>query len=381
MQTVAVPPGATLRFSAWMQAWSSNQDGREEFPDSYRSSGQTSMHMKVGIDPCGGEDPWSANVVWGPEHDAYDVYDYYEVRATAQCDKVTVFTHSMPEKALKHNDVYVDDAELVVIDASGVAAPASQPQAPASAPASSAPAVVNSAPPPAARPRPDGAIVHVVQAGDTVFGLALQYGVPMDQILQLNGLTKDSLIHIGDELVISAPPPTTPTADSTTASATTPAAASTPEQVALANQLSKTLLCVRAFNDDNGDGVFVAGDALVQGAVFNLADGSGKPIASYTSDGQSEPHCFTRLQPGTYRISIEPAPGTAATSDQRWGVALNSGTILNINFGSRHTGKEVATETTNGSDNLIGLALIAGAAGVAGWLIYQKRRGTPAIGP
>ncbi|HSD85725.1 MAG TPA: hypothetical protein VLG46_17815, partial [Anaerolineae bacterium] len=118
MQTVAVPPGATLRFGAWMHAWSTNQDGREEFPDSYRSSGQSSMHMKVGIDPCGGENPWSPSIVWGSEHDSYDQFGYYEVRATAQCDKVTVFTHSMPEKAMKHNDVYVDDAELVIIDAS-----------------------------------------------------------------------------------------------------------------------------------------------------------------------------------------------------------------------------------------------------------------------
>jgi hypothetical protein len=110
MQTVAVPPGATLRFSAWMHAWSTNEDGREEFPDSYRSSGQTSVHLKVGIDPCGGENPWGPNVVWGSEHDSYDQFGYYEVRATAQCDKVTVFTHSMPAKAMKHNDIYVDDA-------------------------------------------------------------------------------------------------------------------------------------------------------------------------------------------------------------------------------------------------------------------------------
>ena len=71
--------------------------------------------------------------------------------------------------------------------------------------------MVNAAPAPTALPRPDGAQVHVVKAGDTIFGLSLQYQVPMDQILQLNGLTKDSLIHIGQELVISAARATTPT--------------------------------------------------------------------------------------------------------------------------------------------------------------------------
>ena len=77
---------------------------------------------------------------------------YYEVRTTAQCDKVTVFTHSMPEKAMKHNDVYVDDAELVVIDASGVVIsqpqPQAQPQPPAQPSSPQQPAVVNSAPVP-----------------------------------------------------------------------------------------------------------------------------------------------------------------------------------------------------------------------------------------
>ena len=389
MQTVAVPPGTTLRFGAWMQAWSTNSDGREEIPGSYVSSGQTSMHMKVGIDPCGGEDPWSPNIVWGPEHDSYDVFGYYEVRATAQCDKVTVFTHSMPEKALKHNDVYVDDAELVAIDASGApVAIAPQPQPiqsqPAAAPSNSLPAVVNSAPQPTALPRPDGAIVHVVKAGDTVFGLSLQYDVPMDQILQLNGLTKDSFIHIGQELVISAPPPTAPAPQPTAPEAAAAASVTspTPEQAALANKPSKALLCVRAFDDVNGDGVFVAGDALVQGATFHIATSTGQPIASYTSDGLSEPHCFTRLPLGTYSVSIDPAPGTAAVSDQRWGVALDKGTIINVNFGSKQAVTAAAASSSPSDDvgSLIGLAFSVSAAGVVGWLVYRKRQGTSAAG-
>ncbi|HEY4721040.1 MAG TPA: hypothetical protein VII92_04285, partial [Anaerolineae bacterium] len=129
MQTVSVPPGSTLRFSAYMQAWSSNKDGNDSDPSSYLSSGQTSMHMKVGIDPTGGDNPWSPAIVWSSEHDAYDAFGYYEVRAVAQSDKVTVYTHSMPEQIRKHNDVYVDDAELVAI-AGGSPAPAAPETAP-----------------------------------------------------------------------------------------------------------------------------------------------------------------------------------------------------------------------------------------------------------
>ncbi len=373
MQTVAVPPGATLRFGVWMQAWSTNQDGRQEFPDSYNSTGQTSMHMKVGIDPCGGEDPWSPNVVWSPERDTYDQFGYYEVRATAQCDKVTVFTHSMPEKALKHNDVYVDDAELVIIDASGVAQPAPAQAQPAPVDSNSAQpsSVVNAAPAPTALPRPDGAIVHIVKAGDTVFGLALQYGVSMDQILQLNGLTKDSFIHVGQELVISGPPPgaATPAADNAA-----PAPTATPlpaTAVAIAEPSGKTQLCVRAFYDQNGNGVMTGDEQLVKDTLFQVSDQSGKTIASYTSDGLSEPHCFTRLAPGAYLVSVEPAPGAQPTSDQRWSVVLDKGTTATVDFGSRLS--EQKPEAPMGADGVLGLVLAAAVVGGIGVMVYRRR--------
>ena len=379
MQTVSVPPGSVLRFSAWMHAWSTNQDGRQEFPDSYLSSGQTNMHMKVGIDPCGGEDPWSPNIVWSPEHDTYDQFGYYEVRATAQCDKVTVYTHSMPEKAMKHNDVYVDDAELVVIDASSVVQPVPAPAQPAAAqPASQSASVINAAPAPTALPRPDGAIVHTVKAGDTVFGLALQYGVPMDQILQLNGLTKDSYIHVGQELVISAPPPVTAT-PAPQDSVPAPKATSLPATaVAVAEPTGKTQICVLAFNDQSGDGVMKRSEELVKDTVFQVSDRSGKPIVSYISDGLSEPHCFTRLSPGEYLVSVEPAPGMQPTSDQRWSVILGQGTTASVDFGSRPG--VTAAETSSGSDSAIGLVLGAMVLGGLGVMIYRQRKGRVGIG-
>ena len=378
MQTVAVPPGSVLRFSAWMHAWSTNQDGREEFPDSYVSSGQTSMHMKVGIDPCGGEDPWSPNIVWGPERDSYDQFGYYEVRATAQCDKVTVFTHSMPEKALKHNDVYIDDAELVIIDASGVVQSAPAPAQPAAAqPAPQSSSVVNSAPAPTPLPRPDGAIVHIVKAGDTIFGLALQYGVQMDQILQLNGLTKDSLIRVGQELVISAPPPTT-TTPAPKEAAPAPTATSLPATaVAMVEPSGKTQLCVRAFDDQNGDGVMGHSEVLVKDTLFQVSDQSGKTIASYTSDGMSEPHCFAHLTPGEYLVTVEAAPGTQPTSDQRWSVVLDKGTTATVDFGSHLSEKKA--ETSAGGEGAIGLVLAAAVLGGIGVLIYRQRKGSARI--
>jgi len=286
----------------------------------------------------------------------------------------------MPEKALKHNDVYVDDAELVVIDASGVVIPQaqSQPQAP-SAPAQPA-AVVNAAPAPTALPRPDGAQVHIVKAGDTIFGLSLQYQVPMETILQLNGLTKDSLIHIGQELVISAAASVTPTpapaaAAGSQPAASAPTATSIPATaIAMKEPSGKTQLCVRAFNDVNADGVMNGAEELAKDTLFTISDHSGKTVVSYTSDGQSEPHCFTRLTPGSYLISIEPVAGAQPTSDERWSVTLDQGTTATVNFGSRFT--ESSSSSTSEGGSAIGLMLAAIVLGGGGFVIYRQRRGT-----
>jgi LysM repeat protein len=371
LQTVNVPSGSVLRFGVWMQAWSSNQDGNDSDPSSYNSSGQTSMHMKVGIDPTGGDDPWSANIVWSPEHDAYDVFGYYEVRATAQSDHVTVFTHSMPEKGLKHNDVYVDDAELVAISVPA-GAPLPQPNSP-NAPA---PVIVNNfVPGPTATPHPDGSVVHVVKPGDSLFGLSLQYNVSMDQIMQLNGLTKDSFIVIGRELMISAPAATVtpePTIALTLAPTLAPTLTPTPERVAAAPKT--TQLCVRAFDDVDANSVYTASEPLVSGALFTLLNAQGQTLTTYSSDGISEPHCFNKLAPGNYSITVQPPSGLTATSDRRWSVILNSGTTVNVNFGSHKVEATLQADQASGAAGSIGFIVIGILVGIGGLYFYQRRK-------
>jgi hypothetical protein len=211
--------------------------------------------------------------------------------------------------------------------------------------------------------------------------LSLQYQVPMDLILQLNGLTKDSLIHIGQELVISAAAPATPTpvaAESVGSqpSASVPTATSIPATaIAMKEPSGKTQLCVRAFNDVNADSVMNGTEDLSKDTLFTISDNSGKTVVSYSSDGQSEPHCFTRLSPGNYLISIEPAAGAQPTSDERWSVTLDQGTTATVNFGSRFTEGSSSSAVDGGS--AIGLALAAIVLG-GGVLIYRQRRGTRA---
>lgn len=56
----------------------------------------------------------------------------------------------------------------------------------------------------------EGPIIHTVEAGQTLFGIALSYGKTLDEVLVLNGLTENSVIHPGNQLIIQPDPNATP---------------------------------------------------------------------------------------------------------------------------------------------------------------------------
>ena len=105
-----IKPGTLLRFSAYMMAWSSTEN------DPFKSTGQQSMGMRVGIDPFGGNNPWSPNIVWSPVQESWDVFSQFTVEAVAKNGLVSVWTRSQPVYAIMHNDVYVDATSLNVVN-------------------------------------------------------------------------------------------------------------------------------------------------------------------------------------------------------------------------------------------------------------------------
>jgi LysM repeat protein len=53
-----------------------------------------------------------------------------------------------------------------------------------------------------------GETTHVVQAGQTLVGIATVYGIPLADLLALNGLTMDSVIQPGDKILVRQAEPT-----------------------------------------------------------------------------------------------------------------------------------------------------------------------------
>ncbi|MCJ7619435.1 MAG: LysM peptidoglycan-binding domain-containing protein [Anaerolineae bacterium] len=65
--------------------------------------------------------------------------------------------------------------------------------------------------------------IHVVQAGDTLSGIARLYGTTVDAIVEANDLgSAEAIITEGQELVIPSAPPPVPTVEGTVAPASTP---------------------------------------------------------------------------------------------------------------------------------------------------------------
>ncbi|MFO7741587.1 MAG: LysM peptidoglycan-binding domain-containing protein, partial [Anaerolineae bacterium] len=246
-------------------------------------------------------------------------------------------------------DAYWDDASLVTT-APGIPPTSTPPPESTPLPEPDTPTPGPSPTPlPTATPRPDGATVHVVESGETLYGIALRYGVSADQIRELNpgSIGPNDLIQTGQELVISVsgeaatatplPEPTTATPEGEPEATPSP----TEEPAAGAS------ICVLAFHDRNGDTVRDPdAEELMPNVKFTLADASGV-VAEYSTDGVSEPYCFTELDAGSYRVIQEVPTGYEPTGLSEQNVALGAGTSFDFEFGSARIEEAPDSEETD----------------------------------
>jgi len=77
-------------------------------------------------------------------------------------------------------------------------------------------------------PNPDGSVVHLVQAGQTLWSIAATYKVSLPALLKLNGFTNSTFIYPGQKIAIKSPgtPPST-----TTSQAGSPVAATATQEL------------------------------------------------------------------------------------------------------------------------------------------------------
>ena len=425
-RVTGIAPGTRLRFSVSMMAFNcSSQQVCYGSPEGYgRSDLASDNHLRIGIDPNGGTDPFSASVVWSPMQNPVDVYAPFAVEAVAQADAVTVFTYAAPQHPAQFNIAYADNASLV---AAG--------QAPAPTVGATQPPVT----------LPAGTTTYTVKEGDTLSGIAVQFGIPLEQLLALNNLTTDSIIQVGQVLIVSGAAATSAPTQIPLPTATPSAAVSgtsltyvvqsgdslfgvalkfnlTLDQLLALNpgltrdsplQVGQTIvvgvatptpteaptatpasaaggLCLIAFDDDNGDGRRDSDEPPVAGVLFEVIDGNGNSLARNTSAASDEPYCLSDLAAGRYTVNITSPSDRLPTTETSVLIGLLAGETFNVDFGSRAaltpTPPPVETPTptataqaeTPRADNaplaVLGIVLIIAAGLALGFALRARRR-------
>jgi len=313
---------------------------------------------------------WTAATI-SPFYLSYPIFVY---DFTATQESMTVYIEFGSRDIYANNGFFLDTLGLFTLDGAGSTAASN----PASA-APAAPAGPSPTPFPTPTPRADGAIVHVVQAGDTFWTIAIRYasvlGLPAEEALPLiRELNNDpTFLTVGQEIVIALPAETdeTPVAEvnsenTEAASNEAPAVAETsaveesapveptatpeavaavaqpesaepktgePEAAAMAADVTSSI-CVSAFNDQNGDGLADPDEGLLPDAVFTVSRPSGT-VATYVSDGINEPYCFQELEADTYQISFSQPADYQATTITDWAIAVSDGASIPVQFGAQ----------------------------------------------
>ncbi|MEM9952844.1 MAG: LysM peptidoglycan-binding domain-containing protein [Chloroflexota bacterium] len=393
-QTIGgVAEGNTYRFSAWV------------FQDSEAGSGS---QTRVGIGSNVGGNPFGSPITWSPWMTSIDSWQEITVEATVPAGSITVFIYSTQSQPRAQNQNYYDDAELILVSGEGTVDvgdgeedpenPDAPPPPPTSTPQTFAPFVSVQA------TQESGRITHTVVTGDTLAAIAVAYGVPSSEILELNGLTRDEarFLRIGQVLIISEGNPDAPSDEAesqeaeenedtdegsgggftsptpqTVADAATdiPTPTDVPEEEATeelepteipsatpipatptdaptapvvqatdSDPLSiETGVCTLMFDDSNNNNIQDADEDLLSGGQITLSDTTGDILQEYVTDG-SEPFCFEELAPGSYTMRGIAPDGFGLNSSLR-AVSVVAGEAFVVEYAAVE-GLEVATIPT-----------------------------------
>ncbi len=381
-----IAEGTTLRASAWV------------FQDNSEGNG---ARTRIGIGSNVGGNPLASAIEWSPWMSAIDSWQQVRVEATVPAGSVTVFIYSTQDSPAAGNQNYYDQAELVVVG-EGQEVNVGETATPAVPPTNTPPPFAPFVNPQGADE--DGRIEHTVQSGDTLAAIAVAYGVPSSQIRELNNL-EGGFLQVGQVLLIqeaTEPAPTdddgegadegaetTETVDETGAEETedsaessgfaSPTPSSTPQEVAQEPTATATPdvtatptpipaspttaptapvetgensdplqvesgVCVLMFDDENQNTVQEPGEGLLAGGIITVADSAGAE-ESYTTDGESEPYCFTQLPAGSYDVSAEAPAGYGLVNSASLVVSMQAGQQFTLRFAAAE-GVEVAQAPT-----------------------------------
>ncbi|KAA3663965.1 MAG: hypothetical protein DWQ04_08105 [Chloroflexi bacterium] len=329
--------------------------------------------IRFGVSGVGATWLDAAQINYSPTWTAENVYPFYLAMQTyvwdftATQENMTVWIEMGSNWPYRNNGFFLDGLGLYALSTTGLANPASSGSSGSGAPAVAGPTLT---PFPTPTPRADGAVVHVVNSGDSMWTIAIQYaptlGVSPEEALPLiqDRNNNPAFVSVGQELIIVPPGETAPVvveeepAAEEEESATESEATAVPEQeptaapeteetteVAEAQPAetggstdapvasASNSICVAVFNDADSNGAQdVSTESLQPDASITLFR-AGASVSTYITDGITEPYCFQNLDPDTYQVQVYSPAGFAPTTADNWAVSVTDGTALSVAFG------------------------------------------------
>jgi len=290
----------------------------------------------------------------------YQAYPTFIHEFTATAPDMTVWIEVASNYPHLNNGFFIDTVGLYALDEVDAGVEIDQPSQGTSEGAQpSQPSGPTPVPLPSPTPQADGAVVHVVQSGDSFWSLAIQYAevmglTPEEALLAIPALNNNpSVISSGMVLIIVPPSEdggqateesvedevdTGETAESSETSeelsAQATSEANTQSTIAeVLPQISPGSICVQVYEDVNGDNERAAeGEPPMADQAISLSQ-DGNTITTVITDGSADLHCFDSLESGTYQVRIFPSADYMVTGDDSWAVAIAEGVMIPVSFG------------------------------------------------
>jgi len=188
-------------------------------------------------------------------------------------------------------------------------------------------------------PGPDGRIIYIVKANDTLLSISLLTGVPLDKLKALNHLTGDT-IQVGQQLLLGLAGPAEVTI--------TPGPTPTPTPILPTPTLKPgtATLCVILFNDQNGDSIRQETEPSIPNGAISVTNRSGSVSLTATTPTGTKPTCFEKIPEGDYNVSVAVPAGYNPTTVTNFAITFKGGDTTYLDFGAQANAETLANAPT-----------------------------------
>jgi len=186
-------------------------------------------------------------------------------------------------------------------------------------------------------PGPDGRIIWIVKANETLLSISLITGLPVDKIKDLNNLAGDT-IYEGQQLLIglAGPPEVTITVG--------PTPTPTPLLPTPSPRPGTGNLCVLLFDDKNGDSIRQEDEPSIPDGAISINNRAGSVSETAKTGSGLDAQCYENLPEGDYSLSVAVPAGYNPTTENSYVLTLKPGDETYVNFGAQATAQKLAEQ-------------------------------------